>query len=192
MAMPKLPFDEMMLACEGNAGSMVYAARNSDRCVECGRACEYNDLRVGYCGDCFGFDKLANDKAEGGKDWANWAKIGEAVKATDFGCQFDCNGTCACTRYKHEQWSGEKACCTGCAHNVGYLYHIPTDAVELVSELWDDKDGFWRPGGCILPHEYRSRTCLEYGCGNRERREHADTDGIDDIRDLVNTAFVKG
>ena len=29
MSMPKLPFAEMMRACEGNAGSMVYAARNS-------------------------------------------------------------------------------------------------------------------------------------------------------------------
>jgi hypothetical protein len=124
---------------------------------------------------------MVRDKPYEAESWAAWAEYAEHVKEVDFGCNFDCNGKCARTRSEDRSWEsgrGKKACCVGCSYNWGYLDTIPAEALELVEELFDGKDGFWRPGGCILPHKYRSSICLRYKCGAKTRSDGSDNVGL--------------
>jgi len=156
---------------------------NIVECDSCGHLGEESDYHDDKCPKCYtsGFARMVRDKPYMVSDWAAWAEYAEHAKSVDFGCQFDCDGKCCGSRDgRFAQWSGnKKACCVGCASNRGYLDCIPAEALELVESLYDKKDGFWRPDGCTLPHEYRSNTCLSYTCNSDERKANADNTGLE-------------
>ncbi|MHC4121819.1 MAG: hypothetical protein ACYSWO_30475 [Planctomycetota bacterium] len=140
-------------------------------CADCGKWVERADCYPldDICESCFRSDIVGHiscfvsDDSEDGRTWAEWADWADKVKNTDFHCDFDCDGKCAGRR--DDNGYGERGCCNGCAHNIGYLQAVPAGAVETIKALWDNNAGFWTCNGCALPHEYRSRTCLSYQCG---------------------------
>jgi len=88
----------------------------------------------------------------------------EVTKCIDYGCEL-----CA---HKNSQAKRAKfRCCTNCASNFGYQGEsvMNLQKIKLLMRSYDKKLGFWREGkGCILPREYRSITCLAFGCYLRE------------------------
>jgi len=81
----------------------------------------------------------------------------EVKKNVNFPCKFNkdgCNG--------HEK--GNMCCCDVCAFEIGYVEIIPEEDLEFYAEKFDETLGFWRPGGCILPFEYRSKDCTTWYC----------------------------
>lgn len=169
--------DEWVEYCE--CGNVV-------ECYDCGEYYEAAKMHGKVCPDCHKtrFSCMVRSEPWMVTDWAAWTEYAEHVKSVDFGCHFDCDGKCACSRDDRDMadWGGKKACCVGCASNKGYLDCIPAEALELVESLYDDEDGFWRPGGCTLPHEYRSHTCLNYTCYSDERKGNADNTGLTGLK----------
>jgi hypothetical protein len=103
-----------------------------------------------------------------GYTWVEWFEIVEFIKEVDYGCQFDGNG--CCQEFSHRD---PMNCCSGCNGTFGYWAVIPPEAVEEVEAIFDDKTGFWRPGGCILPTEYKSAVCLNFQCDQEAYRGNA-------------------
>ena len=155
-----------------------------EECHRCSMVFERNDCGDELCPDCRAnrWDNMAHAKAPTGASWEEWAEFAEFTRTVDFGCKFDCEGECSGTR--EGDWSGSngRGCCRDCARNHGYLDRLPEHAVEEVSNLYDDSKGFWRPGGCVLPAEYRGIVCLTYRCGAKGRKRSDDPAGMELIQ----------
>lgn len=97
------------------------------------------------------------------------------TKYIDFGCAF-VDGMCKGARAKLTNNKRKidlpmrMCCCGGCAYTKGYLRGFVLESnLETYNKLYKDKIGFWRPrGGCSLPRELRSSTCLYFNCSNQD------------------------
>lgn len=98
----------------------------------------------------------------------------------DYGCDFR-NGKCIDSRRKkiHRRWADPEkpgmCCCRGCASNSAYMDYHPRlpEAITFLTETYDSETGFWRKGkGCIIPHKWRSQTCLGHYCVSAKNSEH--------------------
>ena len=101
--------------------------------------------------------------AENGISWDHWDEAIDAIKDTDFGCQWDCNG-CAGSRVGFGDHATERACCFECADHFGYYEAIRPEHVARINAEFNDDTGFWGPNGCRLPIELRSGKCISYCC----------------------------
>lgn len=150
-------------------------------CHNCYEMFDRNDCGDQLCPDCRAnrWDNMAHANAPTDASWEDWSEFAEFTRTIDYGCKFDCEGECSGTREGDWRGSNGRGCCRDCAKNHGYLNQLPGHAVETVSNLYDDSKGFWRPGGCVLPVEYRSHICLTYCCHATSRKRNADTAGIE-------------
>ena len=159
-------------------------------CYDCGKQYERNGRETSFCPACRAnpFARMVSDTAHRGISWGDWAEFARATRNVDYGCKFDCKGECSGTR--NEAWhdSNGRGCCGDCGNSRGYLNHLPPGSIDEVTALYDEELGFWRPGGCTLPVEYRSHICLTYRCRTSEREENADSLGlaiIDNHYDII-------
>ncbi len=104
------------------------------------------------------FTQMISD-SQGPYTWSEWEAIATQVSTLDFGCRFDSDGGCS----KRTSFD-KRACCSQCAHMVGYLKTLPAEAVAVCVAKFNPINGFWTPHGCTLPWKYRSSTCLSYRC----------------------------
>jgi len=75
-------------------------------------------------------------------------------------CNFDNDGRCE--TFRKDGW---QCLCVECDTFCGYIKYTTEEELIMYAEAYDDKTGFFREGiGCVLPREYRSRTCLSYYC----------------------------
>lgn len=85
------------------------------------------------------------------------------IEFVDFDCQITekgCKG-----QGRSIECNKSKCCCSDCSKKMGYLELISKKDLSLYIKKFSVKTGFWRKGkGCILPHSYRSNTCLTYHC----------------------------
>jgi len=149
-------------------------------CRDCGKDFERTVMENDYCPDCRAtyFHRLERDSGPRNIGWVDWADFAQLTRTIDYGCNFDCDGECSGTRNGEWHGSDGRGCCRDCGRERGYLDHLPVGSGDEVKALYDDELGFWRPGGCILPIEYRSNVCLTYSCCSQERKDHADENGM--------------
>lgn len=99
----------------------------------------------------------------------------------NFKCGFNEKG---CKRFQVTEGCSEgirmkmKMCCCGeCAVAGGYLDMVRESDVQKYLELWNEKTGYWRPDGCVLPRKMRSIICTYYYCSEgmpeKERKKIA-------------------
>ena len=123
-----------------------------------------------------------------GYTWAEWFEIVDLLGQIDYDCQFDCDGSCKTTRddasyterYDYPDLP-HKGCCDSCASQKGYDPVMPPEAVAEVEAGYDDKLGWWRPGGCTLSPEYKSVICWTHHCGDNEDEEDPTWRALDNL-----------
>lgn len=86
-----------------------------------------------------------------GWPWEAYKTLAKMTEHIYFGCD-------ECTYY------GERKCCASCAGNLGFMSHIRPADLPVLAEAFDEKLGFWREGGCIIPRELRSLICVTHNC----------------------------
>lgn len=124
------------------------------------------------------FCDMVNPLAPNDSSWEIWEAVAVLAKDVDWGCDFQ-DGRCKKIRLEHEKYgpprynflpilnNSHPGCCFCCCNEKGYLTRLPdNDVVQQVESMFDKKMlGFWRPGqGCVLPHKWRSATCLRFHC----------------------------
>ena len=165
--------------CEGcvdcTGGEYNYSCTNCHDCVGCEDCtdcvnCEgCKDVTGGVdLVDCYGLEyarkiltkavRLAGDFTP--ERWGEREKRASLIQGVDFGCRFTSEG-CNSSYYK-----GTRVCCNECANRCGYMHYLPGEALDPLLELWDQKNGFWTPGGCAVPHKWRSPVCLGHTCSS--------------------------
>ena len=105
------------------------------------------------------------------------AKLTERI---DYDCAFE-NGAC------RGRECGEPGCCWRCADTFGHWLKeegpLDEDTVRQIAGFYDPATGFCRAnGGCVIPRELRSPTCLFIYCSDAQM-SGADLDLLWRIRD---------
>ena len=154
-----------------------------NECHDCGERYERNLASDRLCPNCRAnpFACKVSGTAWHGISWDDWAEFARATRDVDYGCKFDCKSECSGTRNGAWHGSDGRGCCRDCGDSRGYLDKLPPGSVDEVTALYDEELGFWRPGGCTLPVEYRSHICLTYRCGTKAQMRNADSMGLDII-----------
>lgn len=150
------------------------------QCYDCDGYFEHNGIVGHQCPECKAnkFQCMERDRGPRNISWVDWADFAQLTHTVDHGCNFDCDGECSGTRNNQWRRSNGRGCCRDCSSEHGYLEHLPVGSGDEVKALYDEEMGFWRPGGCTLPVEYRSHICLTYRCGAKSRKYHADNTGL--------------
>lgn len=102
-----------------------------------------------------------------GVPWGFWMTLTSIGEQIDFGCDFSDH---KCIAYRSGSLDYLKSikkrlCCHNCSATMGYLDFLKEDWDYCrIAVLFDLKTGFLGEQGCLLPFEYRSRTCLTHLC----------------------------
>ncbi len=94
----------------------------------------------------------------------NYRLLAKQTETIDYDCDFR-NGVC------RSRESDDKVCCCECASTFGHWLkeegHLDEDTLNKVAEYYEPINGFCREdGGCVLPRELRSPTCLYIYCSD--------------------------
>ncbi len=118
--------------------------------------------RLGHCGvTIIPHDEPIFDRCM----YLDFQEVKTFFESVDFNCQIDDNGSC-----KDKQGSNS-CCCHNCYQNAGFFRRVVDLDITKYAKVFSVKTGFWREGkGCILPHKFRSTTCLTTHC-NYEKHE---------------------
>jgi hypothetical protein len=109
-------------------------------------------------------------KPLGATTWRVYRSRARATSQIDFGCDFQADGCKGFRDKVYHSQTKDRACCSYCSRNLGYLKQIAPGTAKQYEALWDKDNGFWSEGkGCALPRELRSVTCLTFSCfGDRK------------------------
>jgi hypothetical protein len=102
-----------------------------------------------------------------GVPWDFWRALTLAGEQIDFGCDFSGSKCIAFRTGYLDYLKNTKTwlCCHNCSANIGYLDFLEEDEdYSRIADLFHPNTGFLGKNGCLLPFEYRSRTCLTHQC----------------------------
>jgi hypothetical protein len=105
------------------------------------------------------------------------------IQYINFDCQINESGGCK------ETPNAKKCCCHDCFYSAGYLNTITDKDLKFYARHFIKHHGFWRKGkGCVLPHEYRSITCLTHHCNgsySKKDKYKGFSSGIVELREQL-------